>query len=69
LNFRAGGTPRITRLITIDGVRAVFEHGWGLTRASNTQPILVSRFEADSPEHLKEYQQFFESVLEASRTP
>ena len=40
------------RVITIDGARIVFEHGWGLVRASNTQAILVLRFEADSQEHL-----------------
>ncbi len=40
------GRPRIRELITIDGVRVVFEDGWGLVRASNTQPSLVLRFEA-----------------------
>jgi phosphomannomutase/phosphoglucomutase len=34
-------------VITVDGVRAVFEKGWGLIRASNTQPVLVMRFEAN----------------------
>jgi phosphomannomutase/phosphoglucomutase len=42
---------------TIDGVRIDFEHGWGLVRASNTQPVLVMRFEADSEKNLKHYQQ------------
>ena len=41
-------------VITIDGARILFEHGWGLVRASNTQAILVLRFEADSAEHLNE---------------
>ncbi|HEV8590948.1 MAG TPA: phosphomannomutase/phosphoglucomutase, partial [Pyrinomonadaceae bacterium] len=41
-------------VITIDGARIIFEHGWGLVRASNTQAILVLRFEADSEEHLNE---------------
>ena len=36
----------------IDGVRILFEHGWGLIRASNTQPVLVMRFEADTAEQL-----------------
>jgi phosphomannomutase/phosphoglucomutase len=40
------------RIIDIDGVRAVFPHGWGLVRASNTQPVIVLRFEADSEEAL-----------------
>lgn len=39
-------------VITIDGARILFEHGWGLVRASNTQAILVLRFEADSQEDL-----------------
>ncbi|MCB0328735.1 MAG: phosphomannomutase/phosphoglucomutase [Bdellovibrionales bacterium] len=39
-----------------DGVRVEFEKGWGLVRASNTQPALVMRFEAETEELLKEYQ-------------
>ncbi|MFH1958155.1 MAG: phosphomannomutase/phosphoglucomutase [bacterium] len=35
-------------VITIDGARIIFEDGWGLCRASNTQPVLVLRFEADT---------------------
>ena len=38
--------------ITIDGVRIQFEDGWGLVRSSNTQPVIVCRFEAKSPERL-----------------
>ena len=48
-------------VITIDGARIVFEHGWGLVRASNTQAILVLRFEADSDAHLAEIRQIVES--------
>lgn len=40
---------------TIDGVRITFPHGWGLVRASNTQPVLVMRFEATTPELLESY--------------
>ncbi|MGH7533553.1 MAG: phosphomannomutase, partial [Gemmatimonadales bacterium] len=40
---------------TIDGVRMTFPHGWGLVRASNTQPILVLRFEAADPAALQAY--------------
>ena len=40
---------------TIDGVRITFPHGWGLLRASNTQPILVLRFEATDPAALDAY--------------
>ncbi|MGB6327719.1 MAG: phosphomannomutase/phosphoglucomutase, partial [Halarcobacter sp.] len=40
------GFPKIKEIITLDGVRVVFENGWGLVRASNTTPKLVTRFEA-----------------------
>ncbi len=43
-------------VIAIDGVRIQFGDGWGLVRASNTQPVLVLRFEARTPERLKEIQ-------------
>lgn len=39
-------------LITLDGVRVTLPYGWGLIRASNTQPVLSLRFEADSPANL-----------------
>jgi phosphomannomutase/phosphoglucomutase len=51
------------RTIEIDGVRVLFEHGWGLVRASNTQPILVLRFEADSEERLAEYRRIVDDVV------
>ena len=43
-------------IIDTDGVRATFNGGWGLVRPSNTQPILVLRFEADTPEALDRIQ-------------
>ncbi|MEI7704047.1 MAG: phosphomannomutase/phosphoglucomutase [Deltaproteobacteria bacterium] len=42
--------------VTVDGVRVIFPDGWGLVRASNTQPLLVLRFEARTPERLAEIQ-------------
>ena len=48
-------------VITIDGARIIFEHGWGLVRASNTQAILVLRFEAESDEDLQAIRQTVES--------
>jgi phosphomannomutase / phosphoglucomutase len=51
----------------LDGVRLTFPHGWGLLRASNTQPALVMRFEADTPEHLSEYRAMLESAVAAAR--
>ena len=49
--------------IEIDGVRVQFPEGWGLIRASNTQPALVLRFEAQSAEKLTEYRALVESKL------
>ena len=46
-------------VIDIDGVRAVFDGGWGLARPSNTGPIIVLRFEAESPERLEEIRTLF----------
>jgi phosphomannomutase/phosphoglucomutase len=50
-------------IIDIDGVRILFEDGWGLVRASNTQPVLVLRFETLSQARLSEIQSMVESVL------
>jgi phosphomannomutase / phosphoglucomutase len=50
-------------IIDVDGVRVLFEDGWGLIRASNTQPVLVLRFEARSAERLQEIQSLIEEVL------
>ena len=43
------------KTLDVDGVRVIFPEGWGLVRASNTQPVLVMRFEATTPELLQEY--------------
>ncbi|HLH39064.1 MAG TPA: phosphomannomutase/phosphoglucomutase [Bryobacteraceae bacterium] len=55
------------QVIEIDGVRVLFEHGWGLLRASNTQPVLVMRFEATTPALLEQYQKEVESALELAQ--
>jgi phosphomannomutase/phosphoglucomutase len=47
----------------LDGVRADFDHGWGLIRASNTTPSLVLRFEADNDAALQQIQQQFRTAL------
>jgi phosphomannomutase/phosphoglucomutase len=51
------------KVIGVDGVRMLFEQGWGLVRASNTQPILVLRFEAATPELLAEYKAEVDAVV------
>lgn len=55
---------KTNEVITIDGARILFERGWGLVRASNTQAILVLRFEADSEENLRKIRQTIESAVE-----
>jgi len=56
-------------VITIDGARINFENGWGLVRASNTQAILVLRFEADSEEALQEIRTLVESEVDTAIAP
>ena len=51
------------KLTTIDGIRADFEKGWGLVRASNTTPSLVIRFEADSQSDLEQIQASFRTAM------
>ena len=58
-HFRAAGAD----IIDVDGVRVRFEHGWGLLRASNTQPVLVMRFEAETPEQLADYRRTVEQAV------
>ncbi|MCP5046598.1 MAG: phosphomannomutase/phosphoglucomutase [bacterium] len=54
-------------VIDIDGARVKFPNGWALVRASNTQPSLVVRFEADSNEHLEEIRAIVEPVIDETR--
>jgi phosphomannomutase/phosphoglucomutase len=54
-------------LVTIDGIRAIFQDGWGLIRASNTQPALVLRFEASSQQQLDAIRSTVEHELESAR--
>jgi len=62
-HFRASGLE----IIDVDGVRVKFARGWGLVRASNTQPVLVLRFEAQSPSELAEYRATVEGVVRDAR--
>ena len=50
---------------TLDGVRITFDKGWGLVRASNTQPVLVMRFEADNEQRLNEYRTLVEGRIQS----
>src|SRR5579864_8284809 len=58
---------KIHKTVDIDGVRVIFPEGWGLLRASNTQPVLVMRFEAANEHLLKQYQTEVERVLEEAK--
>jgi len=50
-------------LVDVDGVRVTFPDGWGLIRASNTQPILVLRYEARTEQRLGEIRKLIEETL------
>lgn len=56
---------KTNEVITTDGARIKFENGWGLVRASNTQAILVLRFEADSEENLASIRKIVDDALAA----
>ncbi|MDR0408159.1 MAG: phosphomannomutase/phosphoglucomutase [Campylobacteraceae bacterium] len=55
--------PKIRKIIDVDGVRVIFENGWGLIRASNTTPVLVARFEANSKEDMISYKNAMENAI------
>ncbi|MBV9761251.1 MAG: phosphomannomutase/phosphoglucomutase [Acidobacteriaceae bacterium] len=54
-------------VVDVDGVRVMFEHGWGLVRGSNTQPVLVMRFEASSKHYLQQYRSEIEGIVERAK--
>ena len=54
-------------VVDIDGVRVLFNKGWGLVRASNTQPVLVTRFEAENEQLLADYRREVEAVLDIEK--
>ena len=58
--------PEAMELITIDGVRAEYQDGFGLARASNTTPVVVLRFEADNQAALARIQEQFRRALQAA---
>ncbi len=51
-------------VITLDGVRAAFSNGWGMVRASNTQPAITLRFEAYTKPQIVEYMKIFTALLD-----
>jgi phosphomannomutase/phosphoglucomutase len=55
------------KIVDVDGARVLFPEGWGLVRASNTQPVLVMRFEATTPELLDSYRKEVEEAVEEAK--
>ncbi len=53
-------------IIDVDGVRVKFGDGWGLVRASNTQPVLVLRFEAMNEKKLREIKELVEDKVQSA---
>ncbi len=49
--------PKVRDIVEVDGVRVIFENGWGLVRASNTTPTLVARFEATNKKDMLIFQE------------
>ena len=65
---KTGGFIGATEVITIDGVRVEYPDGFGLARASNTTPVIVLRFEAETEAGLKRIQEDFRRVLTAAKS-
>ena len=56
--------PVIKDIIDVDGVRVIFENGWGLVRASNTTPVLVTRFESTDESTAKLYEKQLNKLIQ-----
>ena len=56
-----------TEIITIDGLRVEYPDGFGLARASNTTPVIVLRFEAETQDGLTRIQEDFRRVLQVEK--
>ncbi|CAA6812584.1 MAG: Phosphomannomutase (EC / Phosphoglucomutase (EC / Phosphoglucosamine mutase (EC [uncultured Sulfurovum sp.] len=59
--------PKIVDIIEVDGVRINFEQGWGLVRASNTTPVLVTRFESTDENLAKLYEREVNALIELAQ--
>ncbi|MBI5905789.1 MAG: phosphomannomutase/phosphoglucomutase [Deltaproteobacteria bacterium] len=60
--------PQAKEVIGVDGIRAVFDGGWGLVRASNTQPVLVLRFEGRDDGAVRRIRGVMETAVERARS-
>ena len=59
--------PEIKDIIDVDGVRVIFEKGWGLVRASNTTPVLVTRFESTDEAMAKVYEEKLNALIATAK--
>ncbi|PHS55994.1 MAG: phospho-sugar mutase [Sulfurimonas sp.] len=63
----ASDFPTIKNIIDVDGVRINFMNGWGLVRASNTTPVLVTRFESTSESEVKLYEDSINNLISKAK--
>ena len=61
--FKSNSNFDNANIISIDGIRVEFDRGWGLLRASNTSPVLVLRFEAETEHDLHDIKKIFSDNL------
>jgi phosphomannomutase/phosphoglucomutase len=59
--------PAIREIIEVDGVRVIFEKGWGLVRASNTTPVLVTRFESTEEAQAVRYENALNALIQEAQ--
>ncbi len=59
--------PKIKDIVEIDGLRVIFENGWGLVRASNTTPVLVTRFESKDKDTAKLYEEKLNEMIKRAK--
>ncbi|MBI3874023.1 MAG: phosphomannomutase/phosphoglucomutase [Arcobacter sp.] len=59
--------PAIKNIVDVDGVRVIFEKGWGLVRASNTTPVLVTRFESTDEAMAKVYEEKLNFLIKVAK--
>jgi phosphomannomutase/phosphoglucomutase len=61
------GFPAIRDIIDVDGVRVIFDKGWGLVRASNTTPVLVTRFESTEQDEAVRYEEALNALIQEAK--
>lgn len=59
--------PSIREIIEVDGVRVIFDKGWGLVRASNTTPVLVTRFESTEQAEAVRYEEALNGLIQTAQ--